>query len=85
MGWRNSNHNGCPCGGCPDRLSGERKASCHDGCDKYKAWRKKLDDMNETARKINSTADIISDDLKRALWRRKRYMNQGHFHRAPED
>ena len=85
MGWRTSNRHGCPCGGCPNRLSGERDASCHGSCERYKEWRKKLDAINETARKTNNKADIISEDLKRFLWRKQRYMNQGHFHKAQKD
>lgn len=35
----------CPCKGCKDRYP-----ACHSKCDKYKQWRKELDERREANR-----------------------------------
>lgn len=31
-----------PCKGCPDR-----RTACHDSCDGYKEWKRRLDEVNK--------------------------------------
>ena len=35
----------CPCVDCK-----ERSVTCHSNCEKYKSWRKELDQLNATLR-----------------------------------
>lgn len=75
MDFNMENSHGCPCDGCTEETG--RHPGCHDHCeDRYKPWRKKLDEKNEAKRKYEESNYTMSDDKKRALWRSKRYSRQ---------
>ena len=61
----------CPC----SRDCDERYPACHDHCDKFKKWRKKLEKAREEERKYHRNNDLISDDTKRRIWKSQRYKN----------
>lgn len=56
------------CMGCTERHEG-----CHSECEKYKAFRKELDEQNERRRMYNeSLREDIEDTIKRRhFWRKK--------------
>ena len=64
---------GCPCGGCD-----ERSAACHDRCDKFKAWRVKVDARRQKEREYNASNNTMSEAKRKELWKRKRYSVQGY-------
>lgn len=37
-----------PCKGCTDRFT-----ACHDKCEKYKAWKTRLDEVNKRRKEYN--------------------------------
>lgn len=85
MSWNNTNSNGCPCHECSERLSGERNTSCHDGCEKYKEWRKKMDKKNEDERLRSRSRDTISEHMKREIWKKRRYSRNQHSNHTGKD
>lgn len=77
MAWNRTNNNGCPCKDCQDRQPG---TGCHDRCEKFQAWRKKLDERNEEERRERNSCDVMSDAKKKAMWKKqnwKRRYGQG--------
>ena len=79
MAFNRSNSSGCPCKGCDDRVA---EPNCHATCEKYKAWRGKLDKVNEAERQRHKNNDTMSDAKKKAIWRSKRYSTQLAFSRS---
>ena len=73
MSINRSNSNVCPCQGCHDRVP---DPNCHGTCERYKAWRAKLDTINEAERKHHQNNDTMSDAKKKAVWRSRRYSRQ---------
>lgn len=70
MSFNRENSSGCPCRGCPDRQPG---TGCHDRCERFKAWRVKVDKKNEAERAYHQSNDTMSESKKREMWRKKRY------------
>ena len=62
------NTSGCPCKDCT-----ERYPACHDKCEKFMEWRKKVDTQRENERQFHIRMDTMSENKKRELWRQKRY------------
>lgn len=54
----------CPCSGC-----GERFPACHDGCDKYKAWKEK---RSEVLAKIRADRESYTDHDNQPFWHKYR-------------
>ena len=48
----------CPCKGCT-----ERKLTCHGFCEKYKAWKAKIDERNRK-RQLDQENRQLSRDLE---------------------
>lgn len=44
-----------PCKGCTDRYT-----ACHDKCEKYKEWKKLVDDANKARKEYQLKAAIFS-------------------------
>lgn len=63
-----NNTSGCPCKDCEDRYPG-----CHDRCEGYKAWKKKLEEKNKAEAEYRERHDTLSEAKKRQLWRNSRY------------
>lgn len=76
MAFNRGADNGCPCKGCEERKPG---TGCHDRCDRYKAWKKKVDDRNEAERKDRERFDVMSDANKKRMWKKQswKYQNAG--------
>lgn len=74
------NGNGCPCKGC-----GDREIGCHSGCEKYKAWRKKIDARREEEYKQNQGRSTVSDNAVRQMWRELRYQRQQKVRRSDHE
>lgn len=70
MDFNRASSHGCPCRGCTDRQPG---TGCHDRCERFQAWRKKLDERNKKERQFHQSNDTMSEDKKKHLWRSKRY------------
>ena len=62
------NRTNCPCRNCEDRHQG-----CHAKCERYGAWRKGIDNLNEKEHEFHKSRDTMSEMNKRRLWRSKRY------------
>lgn len=72
--------NGCPCYGCH-----ERDAGCHGKCNRYKDWRKELDERNEKERMEKAADDVMSEHAKRKLWKQQRYPYNKKRYRERDD
>ena len=72
----NRSNSRCPCRHCPEQGCGAK----HSTCEKFKAWRAELDEINKEKAKDNT--NNMSDAQKRKLWQSKRYSrrmyNKGH-------
>lgn len=53
---------GCVCKGCKDREIG-----CHGKCERYKAWRKKLDEMRKKEREYKESQNTMSESFIRLI------------------
>lgn len=51
-----------PCKGCTDRVLG-----CHGKCDRYKAYRARIDSANEKKRRENDIEDAVYAGKERLL------------------
>lgn len=71
--FNHANSNGCPCENCPDRVPEPR---CHMTCEKYKAWREKIDRARLAEQARNRSHDTMSDAKKREIWKARRYKQQ---------
>lgn len=80
MDFDRKNKTGCPCNTCTEETG--RHPGCHDHCeDRYKPWKKKLDERNEAERKYRKQNDTMSESGKRDMWRNKRYSRQVRFNK----
>lgn len=70
MEWNRENTQGCPCKGCPARYP-----ACHDKCEKFAEWRKKIDAKRNARRLARESADILSTAKKKQMWKKQRYGN----------
>ena len=59
--------------GCDDRVA---DPNCHPACERYKAWRAKMDWIAEAERQRHRNNDTMSESKKKAVWRSKRYSRQ---------
>lgn len=67
---RGANNQDCPCAECPDREIG-----CHGKCEKYKAWREKLNEIRAEDYKRREGYKTVSDTAVRQMWRKLRWQN----------
>ena len=78
MTWNRERGYNCPCHECPDREVG-----CHSRCERYAAWRVKLEKIRKAEREYSMGNDRMSEDTKRRIWRKQRYSMQNNKRRRP--
>lgn len=71
------NNSGCPCQGC-----GDRDVGCHSECEKYKVWRKKMDEKQIAEYQKKQARNTMSSTAVRKMWRDLRYQRQQKIRRA---
>lgn len=76
MDFNRSNGHKCPCRECPEKGCGAK----HNTCEKYKAWRSALDDINKERQK--DYMNNMSDAKKRAIWKNKRYSRRVNYNKG---
>lgn len=79
MTFNRGNSNNCPCKECPDRVP---DPNCHGTCERYKAWRAKMDRIAEAERKRHKNNDTMSEAKRRSLWKGKRYSRQVRYNKS---
>ena len=73
MKFQLSPNSSCPCKDCE-----ERNPACHDRCERYKVWKKNLQDMRAEEKRYSESKQTISDVSLRKIWKKQRYQNRQH-------
>ena len=68
MAWNKAPMNGCPCAGCDDREIG-----CHAKCERYKDWRRVMDERREEEHRRQESKGTLSEHAIRQMWRKARW------------